>query len=140
MTVRRLNLIRDVIRARFPESRLEPLTDKQIAAIKQRHPRVPAQVLDFFKVVGCGSIGPSRYMIYDLIDAVEIFGEGSAADLDGIVLIGDDFSGHHEAYDTNSKWRFGTVGSSGRFQPQVAYRDFLEFIERWFVEVEHDAG
>jgi hypothetical protein len=138
MAVRRLNRIRDVIRERFPESRLEPLTDKQLAAVKRRHPKVPAQVLDFFKVVGCGSIGPSRYMIYDLIDAVEIFGEGSATELDGIVLIGDDFAGQHEAYDTKTKWRFGTVGGSGRFQPHTVYRDFLEFIERWFVE--DDAG
>ena len=138
MALRRLDRIRDVMRERFPESRLKPLTEKQLAALKQRHPKVPAQVLDFFKVVGCGSIGPSRYMVYDLIDAVEIFGEGSEADLDGIVLIGDDFAGHHEAYDTKAKWRFGTVGGSGQFQPHTVYRDFLEFIERWFVE--DDAG
>ncbi len=138
MAVHRFNKIRDVIRERFPESCLEPLTDKQLAAVNGRHPKVPEHVLEFFKVIGCGSIGPSRYMIYDLIDAVEIFGEGSAADLDGIVLIGDDFSGHHEAYDTKTKWRFGEVGSSGRFEPHTAYRDFVEFIERWFVD--SDAG
>jgi hypothetical protein len=136
VTIRRLNRIRDAIRERFPESRLEPLTDKQLAAVKRRHPKVPAQVLNFFKVVGCGSIGPSRYMVYGLIDAVQIFGKGSAAGLDGIVLIGDDFSGRHEAYDTKNKWRFGMVGGSGQFQPHTVYRDFLGFIERWFVEGE----
>jgi hypothetical protein len=134
MAVRRLSRIRDVIRERFPESRLKPLTDKKLAAVKRRHPKVPAQVLDFFKEVGCGSIGSSRYMIYDLIDAVDIFGKSSAEDLDGIVLIGDDFSGHHEAYDTKNKWRFGKVGGGGQFQPHTTYRDFLEFIEKWFIE------
>src|ERR1700722_5347811 len=124
MAVRRLNRIRGVIRERFPESRLEPLTDKQLADVKRRHPKAPDQVLDFFKVVGCGSIGASRYMIYALIDAVEIFGVGSAADLDGIVLIGDDYTGHHEAFDTKAKWRFGTVGGNGQFQPHTFYRDF----------------
>jgi hypothetical protein len=138
MADRRINRIRDVIRERFPESRLDPLTDKQLAAVKKRHPKVPAQVLEFFAVVGCGSIGPSRYMIYDLIDASEIFGQGSTENLDGIVLIGDDFAGHHEAYDTKGRWRFGTVGGSGRFQPHPVYRDFLQFIERWFVEDEAD--
>jgi hypothetical protein len=107
-----------------------------LAAVKRRHPKVPARVLNFFKVVGCGSISPSRYMVYDLIDAVEIFGKGSAADLDGIVLIGDDFAGHHEAYDAKAGWRFGMVGGSGRFEPHTVYRDFVEFIERWFVEGE----
>jgi hypothetical protein len=134
--IRRLRRIRDVIRERFPESRLDPLTEEQVAAVKRRHPKVPAQVLEFFKVVGCGSIGPSRYMVYDLINAVEIFGKGSVANLDGVVLIGDDFAGHHEAYDTKARWRFGTVGGSGRFEPHTLYRDFVEFIERWFVEGE----
>lgn len=138
MAIRRLNRIRDAIRKRFPESRIKPLTDKQIAAVKRRHPKVPAQVLEFFKVVGCGSIGSSRYMVYDLVDAVEIFGKSSAADLDGVVLIGDDFAGHHEAYDTKGKWRFGSVGGSGTFHPQSVYRDFLEFIERWFVDDDDD--
>ncbi len=134
MAIRRLNRIRDVIRERFPESRLKPLTEKQLIAVKRRHPKVPAQVLEFFKVVGCGSIGASRYMIYGLIDAVEVFGQGSAADLDGIVLIGDDFAGHHEAYDTNSKWRFGTMGGSGRFQPHTVYSDFLDGLRKRLAE------
>ena len=134
MAIRRLNRIRDVILDRFPESRLKPLTDKQLALVKRRHPKVPAQVLEFFKVVGCGCIGSSRYMIYALINAVDIFGKGCEEDLDGIVLIGDDFAGHHEAYNTKDKWKFGKVGGGGRFQPHTAYRDFLNFIEQWFVE------
>lgn len=123
-----------MIRERFPESRLVPLADERLVAMKRRHPNVPAQVLDFFKAVGSGSIGPSRYMIFELIDAVEIFGKGREADLEGIVLVGDDFAGEHEAYDTKNKWRFGMVGSSGRFQPHTVYRDFLEFTGRWFFE------
>jgi hypothetical protein len=50
------------------------------------------------------------------------------------VLIGDDFAGQHEAYDTKGRWRFGTVGSSGRFEPYTEYKDFVDFIERWFAE------
>lgn len=131
----RIRRIRDAIRKDLPESRLEPLTQKQLTAIKKKHPKVPAHVLQFFKEVGCGSIGPSRYMVYDLIDAAEIFGKGSEAELDGIVLIGDDFAGHHEAYDTKDGWRFGSVGGNGTFDPYgKLYRDFLEFMERWFVE------
>jgi hypothetical protein len=132
--LRRLRRIRDVIRERFPESRLDPLSAEQVAAVKRRHPKVPAEVLKFFEIVGCGSIGPSRYMVYALIDATEIFGEGCAAELGGVVLIGDDFSGQHEGYDTKNGWQFGTVGGNARFEPHSAYHDFAEFIERWFVE------
>ena len=125
MLSRRLHRIRDVIRERFPESRLELLTEEQLAAVKRQQPKAPAKVLKFFEIVGCGLIGPSRYMVYALIDATEIFGQRNVGELDGVVLIGDDFAGHHEAYDTKHGWRFGTVGGSGRFEPHTVYRDFL---------------
>jgi hypothetical protein len=73
-------------------------------------------------------------MIYDLMSPAEVFDEADTANLVGIVLIGDDFAGHHEAYDTQAKWRFGKVGSRCRFEPYGGiYEDFLDFMEKWFV-------
>lgn len=130
----RLLRIRDVIRERLSDSRLSPLTPDELASLRHRYPGCPAHLLELFEVVGCGSVGQSRYMIYPLMNATEIFGPGSEADLGGVVLVGDDFSGQHEAYDTKDGWRFGTVGSSGEFEPDTVYGDFVTFIERWFVE------
>jgi hypothetical protein len=130
----RLHRIRKVIEERFPKSKLEVLTEAQLWEIKRQHPTVPEHVLKFFEIVGCGSIGPSRYMVYALIEAIEIFGKGSEEELDGILLIGDDFAGHHEAYDTKHGWQFGTIGSSAQFEAHSGYSDFIDFIEDWYVK------
>jgi hypothetical protein len=119
---------------RFPESRLEPLSPSGLVNLKTRFPDIPEHLLAFFEIIGCGCIGRSRYMIYDLIDAGEIFGKRPAADLEGIVLVGDDFAGCHEAYATRAEWRFGKVGGAGRFEPHVSYANFIDFIEDWFVK------
>ena len=97
-------------------------------------PDVPAHLIDFFSQIGCGSIGDSMYMIYGLIEPEEIFDKETAAGLQGVVLIGDDFAGHHEAYDRRSRWTFGSVRSGGGFQRHVKYRTFIDFIEEWFAK------
>jgi hypothetical protein len=95
-------------------------------------------LLEFFKEFGCGRIGNSRYMLYDLISPDEIFDPVTATGLEGVVLIGDDFAGDHEAYNTKSDWQFGTVGGGGRFSPHSRYRDIVDFIEDWFATDEVD--
>lgn len=131
--IRKLRKIRDVILERFPESRLKPLTATNLAKLKKTFPDIPAHIVKFFETVGCGCIGQSRYMIYDLHSPQGIFDKETAAYLEGVVLIGDDFAGTHEAYDTRSKWRFGSVGAGGRFQPHSRYANFVDFIEAWYV-------
>ena len=88
--------------------------------------------MDFFRIIGCGRIGKSRYQIYDLLSPMDIYDEQTAAELEGIFLVGDDFAGNCEAYDTRDKWQFGSVGSSGTFQPHPLYKNFVEFIEAWY--------
>jgi hypothetical protein len=122
-----------VFQERYPESQLEPLTAREIAQVKKRFPDLPAHLVKFFEAIGCGRIGASRYMIYDLHSPEDIFDEQTAAGLEGVFLIGDDFAGTHEAYDTRSNWRFGSVGGAGTFQPHTEYATFIDFLEAWYV-------
>jgi hypothetical protein len=122
-----------VLLERYPESRLESLTAKELGRLKKEFPDIPAHLVKFFEVIGCGCIGQSRYMIYDLHRPEGIFDKRTAAGLEGVVLIGDDFAGTHEAYDTRSRWQFGSIGGNGSFQIHTEYANFIDFIEAWYV-------
>jgi hypothetical protein len=125
--------LRDEILANHPKSRLKPKTAAEMKQLLARHPKMPAHLRHFFSQVGCGSIGDSRYMIYALISPAGIFDEQTAAGLKGILLVGDDFAGTHEAYDTRGRsWRFGSVGASGKFRVCKKPKDFPAFIADWY--------
>jgi hypothetical protein len=125
--------LRDAILANHPKSRLKPKTAAEMKQLLSKHPKMPAHLRDFFSQVGCGSIGDSRYMIYGLISPAGIFDEETARGLQGVLLVGDDFAGTHEAYDTRGgSWQFGTVGGSGKFQPSKEPKDFVAFITDWY--------
>jgi hypothetical protein len=129
----RMQKLRDAIIANHPKSRLKPKTAAEMKALLSRHPKMPAHLRDFFSEVGCGSIGESRYMIYALISPTSIFDEETASGLKGVLLVGDDFAGRHEAYDTRGRsWQFGTIGESGKFRPCKKPRDFPSFIAEWY--------
>jgi hypothetical protein len=55
----------------------------------------------------------------------------TAAALDGVVVVGDDFAGTCEAYDTKRGWKFGSVGASGEFSENGS-EDFIQFLESWY--------
>jgi hypothetical protein len=125
--------LRDAILANHPKSRLKPMTTSGMKGLLAEHPKMPAHLRDFFAEVGCGSIGDSSYMIYPLIEPSDVFDPETAAGLEGIVLVGDDFAGTHEAYDTRgSSWHFGTVGGGGKFRPCKKPEDFVAFIADWY--------
>jgi hypothetical protein len=130
----RLERIRATILQRLPESRLEPLSAVEINAFKSRLPDIPSHLASFFEVIGCGTIGRSRYKLYGLISPRGIFDDQTASTLPGVVLIGDDFAGRHEAYDSLANWRFGSVGGNGRFQPHTQYETVIDFIEDWYAK------
>jgi hypothetical protein len=60
MMTERLAALRLLISERFPESRLEPLSSDEFAAIKQQYPDIPDHLLDFYRTVGNGRVGKSR--------------------------------------------------------------------------------
>ena len=134
--MQRLRKIKAALHERLPASRLEPLTPEELKALTKRVENVPDHLLKFFEVIGCGTIGDSRYMLYDLLSPKGIFDDQTAGELDGVLLVGDDFAGRHEAYDTRAKWQFGSVGGAGRFRPHTGYETIIDFIEDWYASPE----
>ena len=112
----RLQKLRTTILAMLPESDLTPLTEAQLAKLVERYPDLPDHLRQLFTVLGVGSIGQSRYMIYAFMDPDELYDAETARALEGVVLIGDDFAGTSEAYQTRRGWKFGSIGSSGEFR------------------------
>lgn len=128
----RIQAIRDEMLHRNPGSQLEPLSNDELRSLNSRFPDIPDHLIEFFRVIGCGRVGQSRYMIYDLLSPDEIWDETTSAQLDGVFLIGDDFAGTHEAYHTTKNWEFGSISAGGRYEPYSDHRTFLDFAEDWF--------
>jgi hypothetical protein len=82
--IRRLRKLKAILLERFPQTRLEPLNGKRIARLQKRFPKLPAHLASFFGEVGCGRVGDSQYMIYDLLSPEGIFDDETAAGLEGI--------------------------------------------------------
>lgn len=124
------------IRRVFPASRLEPVTPEQLAAELRDHPDAPADYLEFLRRVGWGSLGDGNFMIYSgLVEPVDIFDPVTAADLPGLLLLGDDFGGWSLGFDTSAGWRL--VGSDHGAQPQpIEERSLLEYIARRVADAE----
>jgi hypothetical protein len=101
--------------------------------MRQDYPTMPEHLLVFCEEFGAGCIGYSRYMLYPLIDPDEVYDEITAKELAGVVLIGDDFAGTVDGYDTNSdEWRFGSINSTGRFIADDHDRTIIDLLEKWF--------
>jgi hypothetical protein len=131
---KRIRAIRDALRARYPESRLKPLSPSEIAGLKACYPGFPEHLDLFFREVGCGCIGDSRFMIYPLLEPAEVYDPQTAGSLPGIRLVGDDFAGWCVGYDTNAGWQFGGIGGNGQFSRVPGCSSLVDLIERWFVQ------
>src|SRR5689334_1962729 len=103
----------------------------ELASFVEQYPDLPDHLRQLFTVVGIGAIGSSRYMIHGVLDPEEVYDSETAADLAGVVLVGDDFAGNCEAYDTTRGWKFGSIGSMGEFNGN-GYSDFIAFLEAWY--------
>lgn len=129
----RTEKLRDAIRAIHPASRLEPLAGDRLARLLAKYPALPTHLRELFTTVGVGEIGRGRYMIHALLSPRDVYDAEQANALTGIVLVGDDFAGTCEAYDTRqSPWQFGSVGSNGVFSASESRADFVEFLTEWY--------
>ena len=126
----RLEQLRSAILSKLPASRLEPLTESELGQVLLRHPNLPDHLRQLFTVLGAGVIGDSRYAIHALLDPAEVYDAETARGLDGVVLVGDDFAGTCDAYDTKRGWKFGSIGASGEFTE--ADGDLIDFLESWY--------
>lgn len=100
----RVHRIRQILLKRLPDSRLTPMSEPP------KHPGLPEHLVCLFSELGTGTIGRGRYAIHDLMSPAEVYDEKTAASLEGILIVGDDFSGNCEAYDTSQGWTFGQRG------------------------------
>jgi hypothetical protein len=97
------------------------------------YPNMPADLRDFFAIIGSGTIGRSRYKIHALLTPEDVYDEETAEALEGIVIVGDDFAGYCDAYDTRGKaWVFGGINENGQFEPSPNSASFLEFLAARF--------
>jgi hypothetical protein len=119
---------------RHPESRLTPLTQPAIEKLRDKHPNVPNDLIDFLSVVGWGRIGRMGLMIYSgPIKPENVYDEETAAKLKDVRLIGDDFSGYCVAYDTGNGWLLGEVNESGEFEACAHAKTLSDFVEERFL-------
>ena len=96
------------------------------------YPNIPGNLKYLYEKLGYGSIG-GRYTIHALIEPDEIYDSETAKCLNGIVIVGDDFAGNCDAYDTKADWQFGSIGHDGVFEPDEE-DDFISFLTGWFTD------
>ena len=129
--IERLQQLRSRILAKLPQSKLKPLSTTQLAELVEEYPDLPEHLRQLFTVIGAGSIGRGRYMIHALLGPDEVYDPETATALAGVVIVGDDFAGTCDAYDTKHGWKFGSIGGNCTFE-RSPYGDFIEFLEKWY--------
>lgn len=118
------------------ESTLESLTPEDEAAIRREAPSLPDEYFASLREVGHGSVGRGMYMVYKgPIAPGDVFDASTAADLAGVLLVGDNFAGTHEAYQVSDAGAvLGCVESS--CPSFVAHEDisFAKLLERRYAK------
>ena len=114
-------------------STYEPVKEELLINIEKKYPNMPGNLKLLYRLLGYGCIGDSRYMIHVPTDPNDIYDRETAKELDGILVVGDDFAGNCEAYDANNNWLFGCIADDGVFE---AYGNetpsFIHFLTEWF--------
>lgn len=118
------------IRRVFPGSRIEPATDEQLTAVRCEYPDAPAHYMEFLRRIGWGSLGNCNFMLYSgLVEPTGIFDPTTAAELRGLVILGDDFSGCVVGFDTQAGWRLVSFDNSYHETPEpIEHTTLAEFI------------
>ena len=89
---------------------------------------MPAHYTDFLRRIGWGSLGSGHFMIHSgLVGPGDIFGALTAAELTGLVLLGDDFGGWVVGFDTRAGWRLVGVDNGSAAEP-LGQRTLAAFI------------
>ena len=97
--------LRATLQRVFPNARLQPATEAELAAIRQQFPGIPEHYLAFLRCIGWGAVG-DNFMIYSgPVEPEEIFDAATAEKLADLVLVGDNFSGGVLGFDQNQNGR-----------------------------------
>jgi hypothetical protein len=113
---------------RYPESQLHPLTQDDIHIFETESGSIlPDDLRELFTTIGYGTIGRSSYSIHFMTAAREIFGD--AESLQRKFIVGDDFAGSCEVYDSGNNWAFGSMTNSSDFSSIEEIGSFADFLE-----------
>lgn len=108
------------------------IENELIEDIENKFPNMPSDLKNLFLTIGCGRIGESSYMIHFPTEPDEIYDEATATDLEGILIVGDDYMGNCEAYNAQNGWSFGYIGSEGIFEEYgPEFEGFVDFLIDW---------
>ena len=122
------NLVR-ALKQNFSDSDFMPVKAELIDSLEEKYSGVPADLKQLYETLGYGSIGHSHYMIHVPTEPTEIYDEETAAELSGVIIVGDDFAGYCEAYDTRNDWEFGYIGGDGVFETHAPeFESFTDFL------------
>lgn len=117
-----------------PATSFIPVKPEWIALADEKYPGMPVDLRRLYNRYGYGSIGDSLYTIHCLLEPKDIYDQVTARNLDGVVIVGDDFAGNCEAYNAANNWQFGSIGDDCKFEPYgSAYLSFTDFLYKWFV-------
>lgn len=121
--------------AAFPESALIPVPEPELVAIRRQYGGIPDDYLMFLQKVSSGCVGESLLAIYRAPRNVsQVLGESRAADLERLLLVGDDFAGWLIGLDRDADWRPVWLDSATlRVHPRPV-ENFTEFVSAWISE------
>jgi hypothetical protein len=126
--------LRKTLQRVFPDARLVPAAEAEVASLRQRYPGVPDHYLAFLQQVGYGSLSGSFMLYGGLVGPEEIFDPHMIAGLEGLVFIGDNFSGTLVGFDTRNGWRLVCVDDHTHEVATEEARTVGEFIARRVAE------
>ena len=96
---KRLEIFRRTLLKNHPSSKLTQVPAKEIARFKKAYPGLPSYYWKFLQIVGHGSIGNSRYMIYECpLEPENFFDEETCEHFKNVLFIGDDLAGYHASF------------------------------------------
>ncbi len=76
-------------------SNLEHLSPEAVLQLRNEHPAVPDDFLDFLSEIGAGELGDGVLMIYNgLVQPQDVYGPDAAESLKEYLLLGDDMQGY----------------------------------------------
>jgi len=111
-----------------PFATLTPISKEEASELRQQHPGLPEDYIEFLEQVGYGSVGPNRFSIYEAPgEPSDIFDEETASACGPVILIGDDFQGYILAFRTTD-WSLLEVSPSGEPDPPLGVT-FQQYVE-----------
>ena len=128
--------VRDTIMRVFPQARLVPVGEEEVAAIRSQFPDAPEHYLEFLRQVGYGSLGDNFMLYSGLCAPDDIFDTETATDLAGVVFLGDNFAGWMVGFDTRNGWQLVGVDSSSLTPEPEPAKTVADFVAQRLSEYE----